>query len=79
MAIYGIDFAAASALMDKAFKNIKPLAKKQVYTAPSTSVDSRPTGGYIFDNDEEEKAMDDWDKKYGATHNEDGSPKFKQV
>ena len=79
MAIYGIDFAAASALMDKAFKNIKPLAKKQVYTAPSTSVDSRPTGGYIFDSDEEEKAMDDWDKKYGATHNEDGSPKFKQV
>jgi len=79
MAIYGIDFTAASALMDKAFKNIKPLAKKQVYTAPSTSVDSRPTGGYIFDSDEEEKAMDDWDKKYGATHNEDGSPKFKQV
>jgi len=79
MAVYGIDFAAASALMDKAFKNIKPLAKKQVYTAPSKNAPPRPTGGYIFDSDEEEKAMDDWDKKYGATHNRFGEPRVKQV
>ena len=31
--------------------------------------------GYIFDSDEEEKAMEEWDKKYARTHNEDGSPK----
>ena len=26
-------------------------------------------------SDEEEKAMEEWDKKYARTHNEDGSPK----
>ena len=72
MKIYGIDFNEASALMDSA---IKSLPKKQVYVDPTKPVPKRPTGGFMFDSDEEEKAMEEWDKKYGGTHNEDGSPK----
>jgi hypothetical protein len=72
MKIYGIDFNEASDLMDSA---IKSLPKKQVYVDPTKPVPKRPTGGYIFDSDEEEKAMEEWDKKYARTHNEDGSPK----
>ena len=74
MAIYGIDFAAASALMDKAFKNIKPLAKKQVYTAPSTTVKERTDPGW-YTTDAEQEKMDAWDKQYGDTHNHDGTLK----
>ena len=74
MAIYGIDFTAASALMDKAFKNIKPLAKKQVYTAPSTTVKERTDPGWYTTDTEQEK-MDAWDKQYGDTHNHDGTLK----
>jgi len=46
-----------------------------VYVDPTKPVPKRPTGGFMFDSDEEEKAMEEWDKKYGGTHNEDGSPK----
>ena len=74
MAIYGIDFTAASALMDKAFKNIKPLAKKQVYTAPSTTVKERTDPGW-YTTDAEQEKMDAWDKQYGDTHNHDGTLK----
>lgn len=72
MKIYGIDFNEASELMDSA---IKSLPKKQVYVDPTKPVPKKPTGGFIFDSDEEEKAMEEWDKKYARTHNEDGSPK----
>ena len=73
MKIYGIDFNAASSLMDSA---IKSLPKKQVYVDPTKPAPTkRPTGGYLFDSDEEEKAMEEWDKTYGKTHNPDGSPK----
>jgi len=72
MKIYGIDFNEASNLMDSA---IKSLPKKQVYVDPTKPVPKKPTGGFIFDSDEEEKAMEEWDKKYARTHNEDGSPK----
>jgi len=72
MKIYGIDFNEASNLMDSA---IKSLPKKQVYVDPTKPVPKKPTGGFMFDSDEEEKAMEEWDKKYARTHNEDGSPK----
>ncbi len=72
MKIYGIDFNKASDLMDSA---IKSLPKKQVYVDPTKPVPKKPTGGFMFDSDEEEKAMEEWDKKYARTHNEDGSPK----
>jgi hypothetical protein len=72
MKIYGIDFNEASELMDSA---IKSLPKKQVYVDPTKPVPKKPTGGFMFDSDEEEKAMEEWDKKYARTHNEDGSPK----
>ena len=73
--IYGVDSKIAQQLISQAQKN-KP--KKKDYgsfvdlTKPAPP---RPSGGIIFDNDEEEKAMAEWDKKYGATHNEDGSLK----
>ena len=72
MKIYGIDFNEASELMDSA---IKSLPEKQVYVDPTKPVPKKPTGGFMFDSDEEEKAMEEWDKKYARTHNEDGSPK----
>ena len=77
---YNVDDKTAKDLLDSALKNRKPTVKPTVYVDPTKNAPTkRPTGGYMFDSDEEEKEMDDWDKKYGATHNEDGSPKFKQV
>ena len=78
--LYNVDDKTAKDLLDSALKNRKPTVKSTVYVDPTKNAPTkRPTGGYVFDSDEEEKEMDDWDKKYGATHNEDGSPKFKQV
>tara|TARA_E500000318_G_scaffold26067_1_gene25855 strand:+ start:768 stop:2210 length:1443 start_codon:yes stop_codon:yes gene_type:complete len=73
--IYGVDSKIAQQLIGQAQKN-KP--KKKDYgtfidlTKPAPE---RPSGGIIYDSDEEKKAMDDWDKTYGETHNEDGSLK----
>ena len=73
--IYGVDSKIAQQLISQAQKN-KP--KKKDYgsfvdlTKPAPQ---RPSGGFFTDSDEEKKAMAEWDKKYGATHNEDGSLK----
>jgi len=69
---YDIESGEATKILDKILRSTP---KKQVYVDPTKPVPKKPTGGFMFDSDEEEKAMAEWDKKYGRTHNEDGSPK----
>ena len=72
--IYKLDPAEAKKLLDDAFNN-RQSTKKQTYTSPNSKVPPRPTGGYIYDSDEDEKEMAEWDKQYGDTHNIDGTRK----
>jgi len=70
---YDIESGEATKILDKILRSTP---KKQVYVDPTKPAPTkRPTGGYLFDSDAEEKAMEEWDKTYGKTHNPDGSPK----